>query len=154
MYKDCSFKHCCTFQAFNIRYPEMLVAYRPIHTDEPNTKLNLHYILVCCFDIGCRHMFSALDCATFSWCISRAVRFPSCSYTDACPGVESLVGGNSPNYLRHGSWCLFCAWLGLLMFPTASCFTHDNIMNSHVVLFVSTGDIRRCFMMYILCRTV
>ena len=24
------------------------------------------------------------------------------------------------------------------MFSTASCFTHDNIMNSHVILFVST----------------
>ena len=38
-------------------------------------------------------MFSALDGVTFSWRISRAVRFPSCAYTDASPGVGSLVGG-------------------------------------------------------------
>ena len=46
----------------------------------------------CCLDIGFRHMFYAFDSVTFSWCISRAVRFPSCTYTDASPGVGSLVG--------------------------------------------------------------
>ena len=46
----------------------------------------------CCLDIGFRHMFSALDCVAFDWCIHYAVRFSSCVYTDASPGVESLVG--------------------------------------------------------------
>ena len=46
----------------------------------------------CCLDIGFRHMFSALDGVIFSWRISRAVRSPSCAYTDASPGVGSLVG--------------------------------------------------------------
>ena len=47
----------------------------------------------CCLDIGFRHRFSALDGVTFSWRISRVVRFPSCAYTDASPGDGSLVVG-------------------------------------------------------------
>ena len=43
-------------------------------------------------DIGFRHMFSALDCVAFNWCIHYAVRFKPCFYTDASPGVESFVG--------------------------------------------------------------
>ena len=46
----------------------------------------------CCLDIGLCHMFSALDCVAFDWCIHYAVRFSPCVYTDASPGVESLVG--------------------------------------------------------------
>ena len=46
----------------------------------------------CCLVIGFRHMFSALDCVAFDWCIHHAVRFSPCVYTDASPGVESLVG--------------------------------------------------------------
>ena len=56
----------------------------------------------CCLDIGFRHMFSALDGVTFSWCISRAVRFPSCAYTDASPGVGSLVGWELSESLDGG----------------------------------------------------
>ena len=47
----------------------------------------------CCFDIGFRHMFSAFDCVSFGWCICRAVKSPLRTYTDASPGVGSLVGG-------------------------------------------------------------
>ena len=47
----------------------------------------------CCLDIGFHHMFSALDGVTFSWYINLSVRFHSCAYTDASPGVGSLVGG-------------------------------------------------------------
>ena len=32
----------------------------------------------CCLDIGFRHMFSALDCAAFGWCICHAVKFSPC----------------------------------------------------------------------------
>ena len=46
----------------------------------------------CCLDIGFCHMFSALDCVAFDCCIHHAVRFSPCVYTDASPGVESLVG--------------------------------------------------------------
>ena len=35
------------------------------------------------------------DGITLSSCISRAVRFPSYAYTDACPGVGSLLGGGT-----------------------------------------------------------
>ena len=45
----------------------------------------------CCLDIGFRHMFSALDCVAFDWCIHHAARLSPCVYTDASPGVESLV---------------------------------------------------------------
>ena len=45
----------------------------------------------CCLDIGFCHMFSALDCVAFDWCIHYAVRFSPRVYTDANPGVESLV---------------------------------------------------------------
>ena len=47
----------------------------------------------CCLDIGFRHIFPTLDGVTSSLCISRAVRFPLCAYTDASPGVGSPVGG-------------------------------------------------------------
>ena len=46
----------------------------------------------CCLDIGFRHMFSALDCVSFGWCMCRAVRPQSCAYTDDSPGPGSLVG--------------------------------------------------------------
>ena len=46
----------------------------------------------CCLDIGFNHMFSALDCVAFDWCINHAVRLSPCVYTDASPGVEMLVG--------------------------------------------------------------
>ena len=88
----------------------------------------------CCLDIGFRHMFSALGSVSISWCICRAARSPSCAYTDVSPGVGALVGGEPPNHLRLGFWCQFCAWWGLLVFSAAFCFTHDNMMNSHVVL--------------------
>ena len=45
----------------------------------------------CCLDIGFRHMFSALDCVAFDWCIHHAARLSPCVYTDASSGVESLV---------------------------------------------------------------
>ena len=44
-----------------------------------------------CLDIGFRHMFSALDCVAFDWCKHYGVKFTPCVYTDARPGVESLV---------------------------------------------------------------
>ena len=32
----------------------------------------------CCLDIGFRHMFSALDCVPFGWCIRHVVRSSPC----------------------------------------------------------------------------
>ena len=89
----------------------------------------------CCLDIGFCHMFSALDGVILCWRISRAVRFPSCVYTDASPGVGSLVGREFSQSLE--AWLLVSVlrWVGLLVFSTAYCFTRDNIMNSRVVLF-------------------
>ena len=46
----------------------------------------------CHLDIGFCHMFSALDCVAYDRCIHHAVRFTPCVYTDASPGVQSLVG--------------------------------------------------------------
>ena len=92
----------------------------------------------CCLDINFHEMFSALEGVTFSWCICRAVRFPSYAYTDASPGVGSLVGGELSQSLKARLLVQFCAGWGLLVFSTAFYITHDNIMNSHVVLFVST----------------
>ena len=66
----------------------------------------------CCLDIGFRHMFSALDGFAFSWCISRAVRFPSCAYTDASPGVWSLVGGEFSQSLEAQLLVSVLRWVG------------------------------------------
>ena len=66
----------------------------------------------CCLDIGFRHMFSALDGVILSWHISRAVRFPSCAFTDASPGVGSLVGREFSQSLE--AWLLVSVlrWVG------------------------------------------
>ena len=108
----------------------------------------------CCLDIGFRHMFSALDGVTFSWCISRAVRFPSCPYTDARPGVGSLVGWEFSQSLEARLLVSVLRWVGATSVLYCIFFTHDNIINSHVVLFVSTVIFNRCFIMYILCGKV
>ena len=66
----------------------------------------------CCLDIGFRHMFSALDGVIFSWRISHAVRFPSCAYTDASPGVGSLVGGEFSQSLEARLLVSVLRWVG------------------------------------------
>ena len=65
-----------------------------------------------CLDIGFRHMFSALDGVIFSWRISCAVRFLSCAYTDASPGVKSLVGGEFSQSLEARLLVSELRWVG------------------------------------------
>ena len=81
----------------------------------------------CCLDIGFCHMFSALDGVIFSWRKSRAVRFPSCAYTDASPGVGSLVGREFSQSLeaRHGVSSVlgggyWCSLLHIVLLVTIS----------------------------------
>ena len=52
------------------------------------------------------------DGAIFSWRISRAVRFPSCAYTDASAGVGSLVGGEFSQSLEARLLVSVLRWVG------------------------------------------
>ena len=84
------------------------------------------------FGHGFRHMFSALDGVIFSWRIGRAVRFPSCAYTDAIPGVGSLVGGEFSQSLEARLLVSVLRWVGGYWFSLLHIVL---LMNSHVVLF-------------------
>ena len=44
----------------------------------------------CCLDIGFRHMFSALDCVAFGWCIRHAVKFSPCVLLTLAQGSGRL----------------------------------------------------------------
>ena len=82
----------------------------------------------CCLDIGFRHMFSALDCVSFGWCICRAVRPQSYAYTDDSPGPGSLVGRKFAQSL--GARLL----VSVLHSMGVTYFTHNIIMYFHIDL--------------------
>ena len=92
----------------------------------------------CYLDIGFRHMFSALDCVAFDLCIHYAVRFSPCVYADASPGVESLVGRELTQSLGARLLVSVLRAVGAIFNLFYICFTLDNQMNVHIVLFSST----------------
>ena len=92
----------------------------------------------CCLDFCFRHMFSALDCVAFDWCIHYAVRFSPCVYTDTSPGVELLVGREFTQSLgTHLLVSVLCA-VGAILKLFQIRFTLDNQMKVHILLLSST----------------
>ena len=91
------------------------------------------------FGIGLRHMLNALDCVAFGGCIHHAVRFSLCIYTDASPGVGSLVGRELTQALGARllvSVLLVVGAICNLYYICVSC-TLDNKMHVYIVLFGS-----------------
>ena len=92
----------------------------------------------CCLDIGFRHMFNALAYVAFGGFIHHAVRFSPCIYTDANPGVGSLVGRELTQSL--GTRLLVSVLLVVgafcnLYYIIVTC-TLDNQINVYIVLLV------------------
>ena len=88
----------------------------------------------CCLDIGFRHMFNALDCVAFG---DHAVRFSPCIYSDASPGVGSLVGRELTESLGASllvSVLLLVGAICNLYYICVSC-TLDNQMHVYIVFF-------------------
>ena len=92
----------------------------------------------CCLDIGFRHMFSALDCVAIDWCIHYAVCFSPCVYTDASPGIESLVGREFTQSLGARLLMSVLRAVGAIFKLLYFCFTLDNQIKVHIVLLSLT----------------
>ena len=92
----------------------------------------------CCLDIAFRHIFSALDCVAFDWCLHHAVRFPPCVYSNASPGVESLVGREFTQSLGTRLLVSVLRAMGAIFNLFYICFSLDNQIKVHIVLYSSS----------------
>ena len=94
----------------------------------------------CSLDIGFHHMFNALCCVAFGGCIHHAVRFSLCIYTDASPGVGSLVGRELTQSLGARLLVSVLLVVGAIcnLYNICVSSTLDNQMHVYIVLFGST----------------